>query len=80
MAELKECPFCGGEAVLQARGTRNGEGYTIFAKCTVCGCSGKAFFTYDDPDDTNWDDWACRNAVMVWNRRIKARRSVKHGK
>lgn len=76
--ELKSCPFCGGEASLYSRGTRNGMGYMIYAKCEVCGCSGRAFFTYDDPDETDWNDLACKQATLVWNRRVKVRKSVKH--
>lgn len=53
MAELKPCPFCGGEAELE----RSGEGVfeTWYVTCIICGAS-------------NWENTEAE-AVKTWNTR-----------
>lgn len=68
--ELKKCPFCGGVADEYFTGVRRGTGYTVFVKCEICGSSGKAFFTPNNPSESGWSDLACKEAIRAWNRRI----------
>ena len=53
MDELKPCPFCGGEAVMDS------DGYyrkTFWVSCTYCGCSTQSF-------------WTEKESVEAWNKR-----------
>ena len=59
--ELKPCPFCGGEAVLETFNTRKGYEATIQ-------CNGRCILymstiTYDTEKE------AVENVVKAWNRR-----------
>jgi hypothetical protein len=62
MEELKECPFCGGEAKIYSSSDGG-----ICVKCMECGCQS----SYDC--DLCLDDCLKRNAfehvVKAWNRR-----------
>lgn len=61
MAELKPCPFCGGEAVLEPYKARKGYEANIQ-------CNGKCLLTmhtitYDTEEE------AIENVIEAWNRR-----------
>ena len=61
MEELKPCPFCGGEALLEEFIVRKG-----FEACVVCtGCLvTMPTSTYDESEK------AARKAIEAWNRRV----------
>ena len=60
MAELKQCPFCGGKAFVYYSGSSgNGEFYEVI--CKQCGCR---------TDRLRGD-----KAIEVWNRRAGRRRN-----
>lgn len=69
----KPCPFCGGPASLQAHSCYSGE-WSIRVACQICGARAKAFYTLEDPDDSEWKNDACQMAVMAWEMRSSARR------
>lgn len=57
--DLKNCPFCGKEAMLFA-----GNG-GVKVCCSYCGCSTQTFADSEDKEYTN----AVRNAIASWNYR-----------
>lgn len=60
MAELKPCPFCGGEAILRKDGNRN-----VWVECKSCFC-GTAYAGGASPMET------LENVVIHdWNRRVE---------
>ena len=61
MAELKPCPFCGGEADYR---TENFE-RTVWVKCTVCGIATGRYETDEIVDGMNGKAWVTK----TWNRR-----------
>ena len=70
MSDLLNCPFCGNEAELQANSIRRQRGsWFVFSKCTYCGATGRSFVSDDDPDEVDWNNKACRNAAIAWNKR-----------
>ena len=69
--EIRNCPFCGGEAILHANWSYRYKKYYVNCKCTICGSSGKGFPTADDPDETDWKDISCSRAVKLWNSRVQ---------
>ena len=60
MAELKPCPFCGGEAEI-AEGTFDGKS-TSYVKCKKCWARGEFFFLSPKYASN-------QKAVEAWNRR-----------
>lgn len=69
MTEIKPCPFCGGEATLYANWSPNANAFFVNCKCTVCDSSGKGYKSKDDPAEQNWENYACEQAVRLWNSR-----------
>ena len=61
MAELKPCPFCGGEAFLEPYRVR--KGYEASIQCNQCLCS-MSTITYDE------EETAIEDIVKAWNRRV----------
>lgn len=61
MAELKLCPFCGGEALLEPYRAR--KGYEASIQCNQCLCS-MSTITYDE------EETAIEDVVKAWNRRV----------
>ena len=62
--ELRECPFCGGEAqmILLRRSVD-----VIKASCTVCGAGTRVFLVdLNSQESRDFSDYRCRKA---WNRR-----------
>nr|DAV54163.1 MAG TPA: restriction alleviation protein [Caudoviricetes sp.] len=60
MDELKPCPFCGGEALLEPYRAR--KGYEASIQCNQCLCS-MSTITYDE------EETAIEDIVKAWNRR-----------
>lgn len=67
---FKNCPFCNGEPTLSSNYSYKTRCYFVMAKCTFCGSQGKIFSCKDDPEDANWNNDACINAVKAWNMRV----------
>jgi Lar family restriction alleviation protein len=63
MAELKPCPFCGGEAKLL---TENFGEY-VWAKCEVCGVQTSRYYVRAVVDGKDGE----KRAIEAWNRRAK---------
>lgn len=55
---LRECPFCGGDAVIQTFTTAMEKKPRYRVKCLKCWC------------ETNWDNWSAEEATDTWNRRV----------
>lgn len=60
MAELKPCPFCGGEAKVTVGN------FWAWVKCTECQTATKPF----EIENGNKEK-AMQEAVELWNRRVK---------
>ena len=71
MGEAKQCPFCGSSgSSLWARWYRKTSKYYVWVQCDVCGAKTRGVpGTEVDPEDNNWDDEACRDALALWNTR-----------
>ena len=63
MAELKPCPFCGGEAVLEENKVR--KGYEAAVSCNGRCLAHMFSITYDTEQE------AVRAVAAAWNRRAK---------
>ena len=61
MAELKPCPFCGGEANFLTENF----GECVWVKCSVCGVQSSKYYKNAIVDGKNGEGWA----AMTWNRR-----------
>ena len=75
--EIKNCPFCGGKANLSYKlkineyDEHSTNGYSIKCLCETCGAKGKEFLSLEDPEDVDWDNMACRDAIKAWNTRYE---------
>ena len=72
MAELKPCPFCGGEAMVYTQTGR----YRNFAyiKCDTCSAQSKVDSTaYEYDDEDFFECNAYKTVVRAWNRRSAAK-------
>ena len=57
MTELKLCPFCGGEAIMETFTTKAENVPRYRVRCCACFCQ------------TDWDNFSVEDAKNVWNRR-----------
>lgn len=65
---LRECPFCGGEAKMQfGWPAQQKKQKMVFVKCKSCGCKTKTVYQMAYQA---WDDCK-RYAVEAWNRRVQ---------
>lgn len=71
MGNIKRCPHCNGDAVLQSNYSSRYRAYFIFCKCTICGAQGKTCSSNTDPVDSNWEMQPCYDALAAWNMRYK---------
>lgn len=69
MTELKPCPFCGGEAMMQYGYPRQqgGKWKKVFVKCKVCKAKTQ---TIDQLPFQAWEECKKR-AKDAWNRRAE---------
>lgn len=68
---LKYCPHCGGAATLNANYSYKTRSYFVFAKCDICGSQGKIYRSLDNPEAAEWNNQACKDAVIAWNMRVR---------
>ena len=61
MAELKPCPFCGGEAYYSTENF----GAKVWVRCCVCGVQTSRYDTNEIVDGKDGKAWA----TTTWNRR-----------
>lgn|GEM_PF-4578870 len=66
--DLKNCPFCGGEASAWCNGKNANGGYWITIKCNICGVSMLGGISRNCKDP--FDDSAYEVAKARWNNRI----------
>lgn len=76
MKEIKNCPHCGGEAIMYANYAARTHSYMIFVKCGICGATGKTTAQREDPEATGWESDACTRALEAWNMRTPARKKT----
>ena len=62
MAELKPCPFCGGEANQVAKFMPDNTNY-YYIMCSKCKASSNMFFSYVGYEGLD-------EAISAWNRRV----------
>lgn len=66
---IKKCPFCNGDAFLEARYTKKHNCYFVFVRCEICGATSKTVTDNNDPEENEWNDHACNCAIRAWNMR-----------
>ena len=75
MEELKQCPFCGGDAdlfykVCSYKMMKTGKTvFKIRVRCTVCGSRGRAYHSDVNPEENGWTSQECTAAARAWNLR-----------
>lgn len=66
MDNLKPCPFCGGEAVLNHGHMITATGqYLANVKCSECGIATRVVWSTDSPEE------AVKEAIEAWNKRAE---------
>lgn len=71
---IKPCPFCGGEARLEAYRNQRTQEWFIVVKCMTCRASGGTASEYKEDvldDNYSWATEACDRAIRRWNTRVK---------
>lgn len=68
---IKTCPHCGGTACLNANYSYKIKLHFVFVKCDICGAQGKTYTSTEAPQDKEWNNSACVDAVCAWNMRYK---------
>ena len=72
--EVKGCPFCGENEMIELRSRRCSArymGWIVFVTCEMCGAQSKVFSCSEDPPESEWQNDACYKAIKAWNRRDK---------
>ena len=63
---LKDCPFCGGKAVLNHGHIISATGQCLAnVKCSECGIASRVVWSTDSPEE------AVKEAIEAWNRRAE---------
>lgn len=65
---LLPCPFCGGEAYMNKRGSRFGP--ICFVKCEVCGAQTRAKSIEESVESDDWNDAQMFTVESLWNNRF----------
>ena len=70
MIELKNCPFCGGDATIDFNENKKARIWFTFIKCKTCNAQGKSFVIgeYEELSEAKVKDTVTR-AAEAWNRR-----------
>lgn len=69
MTDLKQCPFCAGDADLQRSWSSKHQAYFVYVRCDICHIRGKSFRCLSDPQDNGFTDEASQRARKAWNMR-----------
>ena len=64
------CPFCGGNAELNAKYSKTTDTYFIFTMCEECHAQTRGIPSREHPEKNGWESEECKEAVELWNRRI----------
>ena len=72
MAELKRCPFCGGEAAMYHQSSKYTDYDGNYIHCLECGCRTKIFECLGTTGKTHKDTKA--EAIKAWNTRTPKER------
>ena len=71
MEDVSKCPFCGSQAALYANYSYKSKCYFVFVKCMLCGSQGRIYKSKEDPEETDWKNHACIDAMSALNMRFK---------
>ena len=66
--QLKNCPFCNGEAYLEKSYRTFAEGKVAFVRCKKCGASGRRV-KLADFGKSSYSGEALKKAADLWNER-----------
>lgn len=67
--KIKQCPYCNGTADLYFNYSPKCRVFFVYVRCEICGSTGKAFKSQDEPADVEWKNDACESAIRAWNMR-----------
>lgn len=74
--DLKQCPFCGGDAGYRHRWSKKGNCWFVFVECSVCGTKTKPQFlnNADLLSSRKMSEEAairCDRVANLWNTRLR---------
>ena len=69
-SDIKKCPFCGGEGIINANYSHRFDTYFVSVMCENCGSQGKAYTSNNHPEVDDWNCEICNDAINAWNMRI----------
>ena len=70
--QIKPCPFCGGDALVERRYSERKRRSFVFVKCVVCDAQSKTAIS-GEGEYSNMPDPACEYVVRTWNMRVPER-------
>lgn len=45
--------------------------FFVFVRCDICGAQGKTYTSPEPPQEANWENLACYDAIRAWNMRTR---------
>ena len=69
MMDIRLCPFCGGRATLNANYSYKTRSWFVFVKCKICNSQSKPYYSPEKPDEVDWNNDSCDEAIEAWNMR-----------
>ena len=58
-----------GTATLNSNYSYKLHKFFVFVKCDICGATGKAYISEEQPASEDWNNQPCKDAVEAWNMR-----------
>lgn len=69
MENVRECPFCGGEANITSNYSAKHKCFYTYVRCKACLSTGKPFMSEENPKSKAYNLPICESACKAWNDR-----------